>query len=493
MHLPSVLNVLGTLLLLLGGVLLVPLAIAVGCDDARLVLERHEILGFALAIGGALLAGAALRVRFKIDLAEIGNREGVAIVTGAWLLFSLFGCLPYIVCGAAGFTDAYFETMSGFTTTGASIFPDVEVLPRGLMFWRCLTQWIGGMGIMVLSVAVLPILGVGGYRLFKAEVPGGATFQRNAPRIKDTAKVLWLTYLSLSIAETLLLWAGGMTPYDAVCHTFTTMSTGGFSTRTASIAGWPSPFIQWVITVFMFLGGTNFGLYQQLLTGPRLETFKDLELRVYAAIVTAATAFVHAARFVVSRTTWQAAAAAPTVRAAAFQVLTVLTTTGFATEDFGRWPTVTQLLLLLLMFVGGCAGSTGGGMKVQRLIVYGKAAAHELRRSVQPRAVLVVRIGERPIEREVVANVMNFFVMYVAIAVTVTFLLALGGMDLLSAVSAAAANIGNVGPGLGTVGPSASYAEVPTFGKWVLVFAQLLGRLEIYSVLSLVLKRTWVR
>jgi trk system potassium uptake protein TrkH len=490
MHFRSVFYVLGNLLVLLGATMLLPLVVALARDDGHLPLEHYEVLGFFVAIATAVIVGLALRAVFETGLSRLGNREGAAIVTVTWLAFSLVGCLPLVISGATGFTDAYFETMSGFTTTGASILREVEVLPGGLMLWRCQTQWMGGMGIVVLSVAILPILGIGGYRMFKAEVPGGSTFERNAPRIKDTAKVLWLMYLAMTVVEVTLLKLGGMSLFEAVCHSFTTMSTGGFSTSTASLAHWDAPFIQWVVIVFMFLAGVNFGIYQLLISGPRRRALRNSELRGYALLALGMTAVL----FGVLR--WTTALTGDTeavVRAAAFQTVSIGTTTGFATEDFERWPDTLRLLLLLLMFVGGCTGSTGGGMKVARLMIWFKAVVAELRRSVNPRAVLVVRIGTRPLEREVVANVMGFFVMYVGLYVLATALLAFMGLDLITATSAAAANLGNIGPGLGAVGPAANYADVPAAGKWVLVACQLLGRLELYSVIVLLLRRTWVR
>jgi trk system potassium uptake protein TrkH len=281
-----------------------------------------------------------------------------------------------------------------------------------------------------------------------------------------------------------------MSLFDATCHAFTTMSTGGFSTSTASLAHWNTPAIQWVVIAFMFMAGINFGIYQQLITGPRRGALLNNELHVYALVALG----MAAALFGVLRwTTALTGDLEAVIRASAFQAVSIGTTTGFGTEDFERWPDILRLLLLLLMFVGGCAGSTGGGMKVARLIIFFKAVVAELRRTINPRAVIVVRVGERPLEREVVSNVMGFFVMYVGLYALVTVILAAMGLDLITATSAAAANVGNIGPGLGAVGPTANYADVPTAGKWVLVVSQLLGRLELYSVVVLLLRRTWIK
>ena len=491
MHIPSVLNILGNLLLVLGGAMLLPLGVALGLDDGHLPMEKYEVLAFFIAIAAAVVVGGTLRALFDLQLQRVGNREGAATVTFTWLSFSLIGCLPYIITGAAGFTDAYYETISGFTTTGASIFSNMEALPRGLMFWRCQTQWMGGMGIVVLSVAILPLLGMGGYRMFKAEVPGGATFQRDAPRIRDTAKVLWAFYIAISATETGLLRLAGMSWYDAICHTFTTMSTGGYSTSSQSVAGWPTPGIQWVIIVFMFVAGVNFGVYQQIILGHRLRAaLKDPELKLYALVTALLTALVFS---IVRQAGAIEGGTEAEIRGAAFQVVSISTTTGYGTEDFDMWPDVLRLLLVMLMFMGGCAGSTAGGMKVQRVMIFFKAAVVELRRTINPRGVLVVRIGDRPLEREVVANIMAFLAMFFCLWGGATFLLTLLGMDLVSAASAAVSNLGNIGPGLGSVGPTANYAEVPTPGKWILVVCQLLGRLELYSVMVLLIPRTWVR
>ncbi|PID38611.1 MAG: potassium transporter [Proteobacteria bacterium] len=489
MHYRSVLYILGNLLLLLGAALLLPLVTALLIHD-NIPLERYEVLAFGGAIAAAAIIGLTMRSLFDTDLSKLAHREGAAIVTFSWILFSAIGALPYVITGAAGFTDAYFETMSGFTTTGATIFTNVEVLPSGLQLWRHQTQWMGGMGIVVLSVAVLPMLGAGGYRLFKAEAPGGSTFERNMPRIKDTAKVLWMLYLGMSIVESVLLWIGGMTVYESICHAFTTMSTGGFSTKAASVAAWPSPFIQWVIIGFMFLAGVNFDMFQLLIAGPREEILKNVEFRVYITIAL----LIGGLSFVIL---WQANAVQggveATARGAFFSAVSISTTTGYGTEDFDKWPNILRLTLFLLMFMGGCTGSTAGGMKVARMLIYVKSALAELRRTVNPKAITLVRVGDRTVDRAVVSNIQAFILMWLTVMTVATIILTALGVDLLSAITGTVACLGNIGPGLGSVGPTQNFAHVPLLGKWVLVFCQLLGRLEIYSVLVLVLKRSWVR
>ena len=489
MHYRSVLYILGNFLLLLSAAMVIPMLAAILINDGK-PLERFEVLAFGGCVAGALIVGLALRSIFETSLSKVAHREGAAVVTFSWILFSLVGCLPYVITGCAGFTDAYFETMSGFTTTGATIFSGVEVLPAGIQLWRHQTQWMGGMGIVVLSVAVMPMLGAGGYRMFKAEAPGGSTFERNMPRIKDTAKVLWGLYLGLSTLQTTLLWFGGMGLYDAVCHAFTTMSTGGFSTRSASVAAWPSPFIQWTIILFMYLAGANFDIFQQLLVGPRRGIFKNVELRVYTYLALGATLLIFAVMH------YQGGIKGGTeseLRGAAFQVLSISTTTGYGTEDFDKWPNITRLTLLLMMFIGACTGSTAGGMKVARIVIFFRAALTELQRTVAPKAVLVVRVGDRSVDRETVSNALAFMLMWITLFTVITFALAAMGLDLLSAASGTVANLGNIGPGLGTVGPTQNFGHVPMAGKWLLIFAQLVGRLEVYSVLVLFLPRAWVR
>lgn len=490
MHYRSVLYILGSFLLVLAAALLAPLIVTLAVDDG-IPAERYEVLGFAAAIATSAISGLVLRSLFETeDLSQVAHREGAAIVTFSWLTFSLVGGLPYVVTGACGFTDAFFETMSGFTTTGATIFSNVELLPSGLQFWRHQTQWMGGMGIVVLSVAVLPMLGAGGYRLFKAEAPGGSTFERNMPRIKDTAKILWMLYLGMSVAQATLLWLGGMTVYEAICHAFTTMSTGGFSTKAASLAGWPSPFIQWTIIVFMFLAGVNFDIFQQLLTGGHREAMENVEFRVYT-IVSLVVGF--GSFYVLQRAHAVPGGIEATLRGAFFAVVSISTTTGYGTEDFDKWPNVLRLTLLLLMFMGACTGSTAGGMKVARIVIFFKSALAELRRTVNPKAVTVVRVGNRTVDKAVVSNVHAFMLLWLLIFVITTFVLTALGMDLLSAASATVANLGNIGPGLATVGPTQNFGHVALLGKWLLIFCMLLGRLEVYSVLVLLLKRSWVR
>jgi len=362
----------------------------------------------------------------------------------------------------------------------------VEIIPHGLMFWRCMTQWLGGMGIVVLSVALLPILGMGGYRLLKAEAPGGVAFEREKPRITDTAKDLWKLYLIISGAELILLRLSGMSIYDAFCHTFTTMSTGGFSPHSESIAYFTSPFTQWIIIVFMFLAGTNFSIHAQIIRGRILPAVRNPEYRLYAGITFACIAIgLVAVPF--------SNGIEQHVRGVAFQVVSIGTTTGYVTKDFDLWPQLMRLLMVLLMFIGGCMGSTGGGMKVARLLIYAKSLARELQRLIFPRAVVPLRVGDKVIEQDIVSNILAFGIFFIAAFVFGALVMAAFGYDIVTSVSASAAAIGNIGPGLGKIGPTMNWDHLPILAKWVMSSLMLFGRLELFSVLILFTSWAWRR
>lgn len=443
----------------------------------------------ALTISAAITAMTGLiLVRLTRIERDVRVREGFAIVTFGWLLASAFGALPFVISGAVpSYTDAFFETISGFTTTGATILTDIEALPRGVLFWRSFTHWLGGMGIILLSLAILPFLGVGGMQLFKAEVPGPVA-DKLAPRVTQTAKILWGVYIALSAAQTLLLLLGGMSLYDALCHTFGTMATGGFSTRNASIAAYPSPYLQWVIILFMFLAGVNFALhYRVIFHGWRVYR-NNREFVVYLALIGTATVLIYA--LTAGRT---GAHSEQALRDAVFQVVSIQTTTGFITADYELWPFAAQMVLFLLMFVGGSAGSTGGGMKVLRLYLLGKFVIAELNRLIHPHAIIPVRVRQQTIPRDVVTNVIGFSVLYILLFAIGALLVSLMGFDLPTSFGAVAATLGNVGPGLGDVGAIDNYSAFPAIGKWLLSFFMLVGRLELYTVLILFAPAYWRR
>ncbi len=472
-------RILGALLLFLAAVLLLPLPFSFYYNDGA--WPAFVFSAIICLIGGGLMFGLSK------SRAELSVREGFAVVTFGWTFFAIFGALPYLLSGAIPSPlDAFFETMSGFTTTGSTILTEIESLPKSLLFWRSLTHWLGGMGIIVLSLAILPMLGVGGMQLFKAEVPG-PTADRLKPRIQDTAKLLWGVYLLLTAAEALLLMLGGMNFFDAVCHSFATLATGGFSTRNASIAAYDSGYIDAVITVFMILAGINFTLHFQLLRGRLSDFHRNEEFRCYMAIILVATAVI----MLFNGIGGVYSNIGDNLRYSIFQVSSIITTTGFATADYEAWPVMAQYLLITLMFVGGCAGSTGGGMKVARILLLFKHAQAQVFRLIHPRAIRLVKLGDRPVDKEVLQAILGFFALFIGIFVAASLLMAASGMDLVSGGAAVVACLANIGPGLGTVGPVDNFAHIPAFGKSVLIFCMLMGRLELFTVLVLFFPSFW--
>lgn len=479
MRIPYILSVIGALVCCLGLAMLFPLGFAIYYGDS-------SVVPLIISIGITLGMGAFAMLALRNDSAPVlSHREGIAIVALGWLAAGLFGALPFIVAGEMTPTDAVFESISGFTTTGASILTDIESVPKGLLMWRSLTHWLGGMGIIVLSLAILPFLGVGGMQLYKAEVPG-PTPDKLKPRIKDTAVMLWRVYVMLSVAQAVLLMFGGMNLFDSICHTFGTLATGGFSTRNTSIAAYDSAYIDWVIILFMFLAGMNFSLHFRLLRGDVMSLLRDSEFRFYAVVILLFTVII---TFCVWDNNYESAWTS--LRMAAFQVVSICTTTGYATADYEVWLPLAQVLLFFLMFLGGSAGSTGGGMKCMRVLVLLKQGYHELLQLVHPRAVKRVKLGGRLVPPDVLSGVVGFFILYLLLYVLSAFVMAALGMDVLTSFASVAACIGNIGPGLGTVGPAENYAHIPMMGKWVLAFDMLLGRLEIYTVIILFVPEFW--
>ncbi|HDP94346.1 MAG TPA: TrkH family potassium uptake protein [Candidatus Aminicenantes bacterium] len=475
----TVLHILGYLVLMIGFMQLLPLGIS--------VLYREPLYeGLLLSMLCCLISGF-VAIRISSNGKELSFRDGFLVVGLGWLLMALFGMLPYLFTGAIpSVTNAFFESMSGFTTTGASILNDIEAMPRAILFWRAFTHWIGGMGIIVLSLAVLPLLGIGGMQLFKAEVPG-PTADRLTPRIKDTAKVLWLVYVGITLVQALLLTFGGMSFFDAVCHAFATMATGGFSTRNASIQAFHSPYIDGVITLFMFLAGVNFAMHYRFLLGRFNVYWKDFEFKIYLGIALGVTAVLTFSNFIAGIF----GSVLESLRYSVFQAVSIGTTTGFVTADYEKWTPLGQVLIFLLMFIGGSAGSTGGGMKVMRFIVVVKQGMIELRKLLHPQAVIPLKLGRRVIPRQVVHSIIGFFLFYVGLFVFVSIIMTTLGMDLLTAIGASASCIGNIGPGLGLVGPTDNFAFLPDLGKWILAFTMMVGRLEIFTVLLLFTRDFW--
>lgn len=473
-------RVLGKIMILISLSMFLPSLLA-------LYYGEQEWRSFIYSSAIALAAGLLLS-RCPCNQTEIRRREGCVIVTLAWIAASLFGALPYLFAGTFNsLADALFETVSGFTTTGASVMTDIEVHPRSILFWRGMTQWLGGMGIVVLFVALLPQPGTGGLQMLQAEAPGPVP-EKIKPRVKETAKVLWLSYVALSAAEVLLLWTAGMPLYDAVVHTFTTMATGGFSSKNASIGHYQSPVIHWIVILFMFLAGANFALYYQAfrLRDP-LYFWRNPEFKLYSFLIVGAAALVAINLWGTGRYEGEYL-----VRQATFQVVSMMTTTGFVTDDFDAWPNFSRLLLLILMFIGGCYGSTGGSIKVGRHLVLLKNGLADLYRIIHPHAVVPVRLGGAVVVKEnLIMHILQFIGFYALIFVIGTLLLSLTQVDLVSAASAVAATLGNVGPGLGSVGPTQNFAHLPPAAKCLLSWLMLVGRLEIYTVLVLLLPATW--
>ena len=469
----------------------------VGLLQVFVSLSMFMAAGVAFVYGdgdalGILLAGIVTffvgGFTYEITMFEgdLTPREGFAIVTMAWTTAAAFGALPYLFTGALDSpVVAFFEAMSGFTTTGASVFTDIESLPHGVLFWRSLTQWLGGMGIIVLVIAVLPYLGVGGMQLFKAEVPG-PTPERLRPRITQTAKLLWIVYVGLTAAEIALYLLGGMSFFDAVNHSFTTLATGGFSTRNASIASFDSAYIHWVTIIFMYLAGVNFSLHFRAATG-RPVYFRDQEWRFYTYIVVLAALAIA----VVNVASGSYGALEPAVRHALFQATSITTTTGFVSADYELWVPGAQMALFALFFVGGMAGSTGGGIKTMRVLLLVKQTANELRKHLHRRAVLLTRVGEQAVKQEVLANVTGFVILYLLLCLAGAVVLGFLGMDPLTSIAASIASIGNVGPSFGDVGATDDYGWMSDPALLVLSFCMLVGRLEIYTVLLLFHPETW--
>ena len=475
-------NILGLLLVFNGSFMLL-------CLPVSFFYENNAWEALLTASGISALTGSVtwLLTR-KQQNRELRSKDGYLVVTLGWLLMSFFGSLPYVLSGAIpSYPDAFFESISGFTTTGATILTDIEVLPKDILFWRSLTQWIGGMGIIVLAVAILPILGIGGMQLFIAEAPG-VTPDKLKPRIRDTAKRLWIIYIGLTLIETVLLMFGGMSFYEAINHGLTTMATGGFSPKNASIAFYDSAYLQYVITIFMFLAGTSFSLTYFASKGALDKVWQNEEFRYYLFSVLIIIFITSVGIYAFSEQGIE-----QSFRDAAFQVVSVVSTTGYITADYTAWAPLLTVIFFLLMFVGGSAGSTAGGVKIVRHVVLLKNSILEMKRQVHPSAIIPVRVNGKAVTQDITFNVLAFFIIYITIFAIGSVAMALIGVDFLTAIGAVATSLGNVGPGLGTVGPVDNFAGIPAAGKWMLSFFMLLGRLELFTVLILLTPYFWNR
>jgi trk system potassium uptake protein TrkH len=480
MNFRAIFNMIGKILLFISLFMIFPCLVA-------LFYDRSDVGDLALSCVITALTGGVLYLGTRAHgKADISHREAFIAVTLAWLAMALFASVPYLLTGTfTSFTDAYFESVSGFTTTGASVLTDVEVVPKGVMFWRCLTQWVGGMGIIVLALAVLPMLGSGGMQLFKAEVPE-ITLDKLQPRILDTAKALWMIYVGITVLNVVMLMLGGMDWYDASCHAFTTMATGGFSTKNASIAHYRSPFIEYVSTFFMFAAGVNFSLYFYVVRGMPSKLWKNSEFRFYLAMTGLATLLLAINLWL---TTYPSLA--DSFRLSVFQVVTIMTTTGYMSADFEKWTPFAQTLLILIMFLGGMIGSTGGGIKQVRIMLMLKQGYREMYQLIHPRAVTSLKLDDRYLSKEVVGSIWGFVFLFLNVCVVAILAMAALGVDMVTSTTTVISAICNVGPALGEAGPTENYAGLPAAAKWVLIFCMLTGRLEVYTIIILFIPNFW--
>ena len=488
MNIKTILNILAAMLVITGFSMLIPTVIA-------FIYGESDLYGHLKSSLICVLLGLPSWF-FTRKSKSLNSKDGFAIVTFAWITVALAGSLPFYLSGVIpNFTDAWFEAMSGVTTTGATIIGNpatlphlingIESMPHGVLFWRSFLQWIGGMGIIVFTIAILPLLGVGGVQLFKAEVPGPVA-DKIKPRVKETAKILWMVYIGFTFLQFLLLGFAGMSWFDSICHAFTTMPTGGFSTQNASIAAYSNPVIHYIIIFFMFVAGVNFTLHFRAITGNYKSYFKDYEFKVYFSILFFATIFIFL-NISFSNSDWSH----NSFLISLFQSLALMTGTGYANADYELWPFFSQLLLFFMMFFGAMGGSTSGGLKIARVILLIKYAASETRRMLHSRAIIPIRIGDRIISDDVIRNTLGFFLIYLSFFVMTALVLTALNFDFLSSLSAAASAIGNVGPAFGAFGPTDNYALLHPIGKWMMTFCMLLGRLEIFTIMVLFSRTFW--
>ena len=488
MNLKPLFNVLGALLTLLGITMVVPIFISYFTDG-------YDLFGFIYSSLICISIGTPIWF-FTRHNKSLNNKVGFAVVTFSWIFAAIGSSLPFYLSGAIpNYTDAFFESMSGVTTTGATIIGNpltlpnlpngIESLPYGILFWRSFIQWIGGMGIIVFYIAILPVLGSGGIQLFKLEVPGPVA-DKITPRLRETAKMLWIVYFGFTLLQILLLGLAGMPWFDSVCHALTTMPTGGFSIQNASIGAYSSPLIQYIIILFMFIAGVNFTLHFRALTGNFKAHIKDYEFKVYLTIIIFSSLIIFY-NISSADSNWSH----DNFLISLFQSLSIITSTGFSTADYELWPYLSQHLLLILMFFGAMGGSTSGGMKIARIILLIKHAKTEIRRMLHARAIIPIKIGSRTIGDEIVRNTLGFSMIYISIFILTALALSVFNLDFQSAVGAAASAIGNIGPAFGEFGPTDNYSMLHPVGKWMLTFCMLLGRLEIFTVMVLFSRIFW--
>ncbi|WIV11031.1 TrkH family potassium uptake protein [Proteiniborus sp. MB09-C3] len=473
-----VIKVLGNLLLFEAIAFLPPLTVS-------LFTGEKDLFAFIYSILILLLIGFPMS-RVNVTNKRVKARDALLIVTLGWVFASFFGSLPFVFSGSIpSIVDAFFETVSGFTTTGATLVQNVEALPKGIIFWRSFTHWIGGMGILVLTIAILPAIGVGGYQIFKAESPGPIT-DKIVPKIKDTAKILYILYIGLTVFQTILLCLGGMSLFESLVHTFGTVGTGGFSSRNSSIGAYNSSYIIYVISIFMIVSGVNFPLYFDLYKGRWKNVAKNSELKLYLGIIGISTLLI-----TLNLNGKVYSSILETFKHALFQVSSIITTTGYSTVDFDKWTEFSKTILFLLMFVGGSAGSTGGGIKVVRLLIMGKLVKREISKLLHPRAYIPIKLNGKIISSDVVVSVTSFFFLYMVIFALSTLLISLEGIDFLSATSSVATTLGNIGPGFALVGPTQNFSFFSPLSKALFSLLMLFGRLELFTVFLFFVPEFW--
>ena len=478
-----VINIIGVLLMLLGGFMFTTLSFSFQHEP----YHSYSIIGAALI---TIFIGAVIWYFSRKATRKIGKREGFLIVALGWITISVFSALPYLFSGVLPeITRAVFESVSGLTTTGASVIHDIEATPRGILFWRSLTQWIGGMGIIVLTVAIFPLLGIGGVELFVAEAPGPAS-DKIHPRIKETAKRLWLIYVGLTTVLTLILYANGMCFFDAINHGLTTMATGGFSTKNASIAHFNNPSIQYTIALFMFIAGINYTVIYYFLKGNVKKAWSSDELKTYVILLFLIIVFVTLMVFYLTDNNLE-----QSFRDATFQIISIVTTTGFVSADYTSWAPALTFLFFCLLSLGACAGSTCGGIKIIRHLVIFKNMTLELKRLLHPKAIIRIKIDNQIVLPRVLTHILVFLLLYIIIFIfgsfVMTFILADFNQPFITAIGAVATALGNVGPAIGDLGPEVNFESVPDSGKWILIFLMLLGRLELFTILIIFTPYFW--
>lgn len=469
-------QVLGWLLVGLGVVECVPALVA--------LLYGESAFPFLASAAVSVVSGLPVALSARSPDRRLRPRDGFLIVGLAWILASIFGALPFLLSDTLSPLDSLFESVAGFTTTGSTVMTRIEGTSHALLMWRSLTQWLGGMGMIVFAVAILPLLGIGGMQLFKAEVPGPVA-DKLTPRISVTAQRMWMVYAGLTAAAAIALCVAGLDAFDAICHAFTTLSTGGYSTRDASIGAFGSSAVEWISIVFMTLGGMNFVLHYRILTGRVRGVLRDKELHYYLVVIGIATLLVSALI--------RAPELPGSLRIAMFQVVSILTTTGYGTADFATWPSLAQLVLIQLMVLGGMAGSTSGGIKSLRVVLSLRSLRVSIARGIHPHAIQKVKYGERAVSDEVIGGIASFFLAYALIAAAAMAIVAAAGYDLVTSASAVLTALGNVGPGLGAVGPSETFSPLPGYAKLTLCFCMIAGRLEIFTLLVLLQPGFWRR